>query len=246
MKINFSSQSDDDRENHVISEFVEFIADDFGEFEIINIERIPETDFQTPDFLVRDLLSIVEIKKVTEDPSYMQKIGSLRHDILSKIKREVENKLGNLTDNILVSINNSKALKSRGKEYESLIQNISKDIREKNDYGFSGDYGYRIDRNSEGAPRLTVIYSGFEYPSPEKLARHLKDVMANAIVQLNNYKEAYRLKDYKKILVFDHFFTHAEDLSLTVNAIEIAYNLLSSKDLDNIFLQMNKAIIKVR
>ncbi|EPG65609.1 hypothetical protein [Leptospira wolffii] len=54
------------------------------------------------------------------------------------------------------------------------------------------------------------------------------------------------MKDYKKILVFDHFFTHTEDLSLTVNAIEIAYDLLSSQELDNIFLQMNEAIVKVR
>ncbi|WP_232218458.1 hypothetical protein [Leptospira wolffii] len=182
MKINFISKSNDDRENQVISEFVEFVADDFGEFDIINIERIPEEDVQTPDFLLRELNCIVEIKKVTEDPSYMQKIGSLRQDILSKITGDIKHTLGNVTDNTLVSINNSKALKSRGKEYESLIHDISKDIREKSDYGFSGEYGYRIDRNSEGAPQLMVIYSGFEYPSPEKLAEHLKCVIAKAIV----------------------------------------------------------------
>ncbi|EIE01273.1 hypothetical protein [Leptospira licerasiae] len=245
MKIDFLSKSDDNRENQVIYEFVEFIATDLGKLDIINIERILETDARTPDFLVKDLLSIVEIKKVTEDPSTMQKIGSLRNNILSKIEREVKSNLGNLTDNILVSINNSTALKSRGKEYKSLIQNISKDICDKNDYGFSGDYGYRIYRK-EGIPNLMVIYAGHEYPTPEKLAEHLKDKMAIAIDQLSKYQETYRLKDYKKILIFDHFFTHTEDPSLTVNAIEIAYNLLSTTGLDYIFLRMNKAIIKVR
>ncbi|GBF40729.1 hypothetical protein [Leptospira johnsonii] len=246
MKINFASQSDDDRENHVISEFVKFVAEDSDEFDTINIERIPEEDFQTPDFLVRELKSIVEIKKVTEDPSYMQKIGSLRHDVLSKITKDIEEILGNLTDNTLVSINNSRPLKSRGEDYKSLIRDISKDIREKNDYGFSGEYGYRIDRNSESTPQLMVIYSGFEYPTPEKLAEHIKSVIAKAGIQLNRYQEIYKLQEYKKILVFDHFFTHTENLSFTVKAIEIAYNLSPAKELDNIFLQMNEAIVRIR